>query len=494
MSVNARALALLSASFLLTPEVMAADRPWLEVRSDHFIVATDSNEKTARTLAWQFEQVRAAVRTICPWARAEIDRPVLVFAARDENTMKSLAPKYWENRGSDKPSSVSAYGSDRHYIALRADELAENTQGVNPYLNAYWQYSILTINAGLRRELPVWFDRGLAHVLSNTNVRSNDMEVGRVIPHHLQLLRSGAQRMRLREFLVVDRKSPWATLGTGQFPVFDSESFAFMHFLLFADGGTRRPLVDRLVGLIVSGVPAAAAVSQTFTDVDALERDFFLYLTRDVFQYGSIKADVNQNREKYTARPWTPAEALARQGLFHAAMDRPVEARALVAAAHKADPAQPDAYEVEGLLADDERNLELARAAYEKAVELGSTSFYAHFRFATLIRPGADQTMLGRVAQSLEKAATLNPNFAPTYQQLGGLQMQLGRSEPAIVSLRRAVELQPEQVAIRLSLARALNTVGQRADALREATAALATATNDNEKRLAQQALDQYSR
>src|SRR5688500_9223479 len=88
----------------------AADRPWIEVASPHFVVASDDNEKNARTIAWQFEQVRAAILTVCPWARADLDRPVLVLAPRDEAGMKTLAPRYWEERGAERPTSVSASG------------------------------------------------------------------------------------------------------------------------------------------------------------------------------------------------------------------------------------------------------------------------------------------------------------------------------------------------------------------------------------------------
>jgi hypothetical protein len=38
--------------------------------------------------------------------KGNLDRPVLVVTAKDENSMKLLVPKYWEVRGSLHPSSV----------------------------------------------------------------------------------------------------------------------------------------------------------------------------------------------------------------------------------------------------------------------------------------------------------------------------------------------------------------------------------------------------
>src|SRR5262249_5637113 len=84
----------------------ATERPWNAANSAHFMVISDDSAKTAREVAWQFEQVRAAIQTYWSWARTDLDRPVLVVAARDEDRMKNLAPKYWEQRGGNRPSSV----------------------------------------------------------------------------------------------------------------------------------------------------------------------------------------------------------------------------------------------------------------------------------------------------------------------------------------------------------------------------------------------------
>jgi hypothetical protein len=87
---------LLLALLLLPCASLAAERPWIEVKSPHFLVISDTNEKTARAITWQFEQVRAALKSVWPWVRLDIDKPVLVIAVRDEAGMKTIAPKYWE--------------------------------------------------------------------------------------------------------------------------------------------------------------------------------------------------------------------------------------------------------------------------------------------------------------------------------------------------------------------------------------------------------------
>ncbi len=477
-----------------TSVAVAADRPWVEAKSDHFTVASDASEKTARTIAWEFEQVRAAVLIVCPWAKANLDKPVLVLAPRDEAGMKTLAPAFWAERGVIRPASIYAAGPDRHYVALRADVLAENTVGVNPYLPAYRSYASIAVSTGLKRDLPQWFRTGLDDVLGNTDVRDSEIDVGRIIPGHLRTLRGGGQRLHLRELLKVDRSSSWGTFGDAQFPMFTAESWAFVHYLMFADKSVHRPKIDQFVTLVLGGTPIPAASDEVFKNVDALESDFFTYINRDVFEFGHITVDVNVNKEGFATRTWSPAEAKAKQALYLAATRRRVEALALVADARKLDPKLPDTYEVEGIFADVDRKAPEARAAYEKAVELGSTSFYPYLRFANIARAGADAATMVRVEQAFERAVALNAASVPALQQLGDVKVQLGHPDQAIALLQRAVELQPGVFPARMSLARAYWALARKQDAQREAREALALAGNDAEQNRAQQLVNQYSR
>jgi hypothetical protein len=65
----------------------AADR-WIEVKSAHFTVVASTNAGTARTLVWQLEQVRSAVKAVWPWAKVDLDRPLLVLTVGNEEDMR----------------------------------------------------------------------------------------------------------------------------------------------------------------------------------------------------------------------------------------------------------------------------------------------------------------------------------------------------------------------------------------------------------------------
>src|SRR3954462_9215644 len=78
----------------LHPPLHAAET-WVEVKSAHFTVVSNAGQGTAKTLAWQLEQVRSAIATLYPWAKVDLQKPMAVFGVKDETAMKALVPKYW---------------------------------------------------------------------------------------------------------------------------------------------------------------------------------------------------------------------------------------------------------------------------------------------------------------------------------------------------------------------------------------------------------------
>jgi len=195
-------------SLLATPASLpAADRTWLEVKTANFTVISDAGEKSARMVLWEFEQIRAAVKALWPWARVDVDRPIRVVAPRDEAGMRALAPQYWEEKGAVRPASLFVTGPDRYYVALRTDVKASDTAGTNPYRAAYWSYVALVLRSSVSRDLPLWYYVGLTEMMSNTIVRDTHLDIGRPIPWHVQRLRDRT-RLPARELLTLDRTSP----------------------------------------------------------------------------------------------------------------------------------------------------------------------------------------------------------------------------------------------------------------------------------------------
>lgn len=467
---------------------LAAERPWLEVKSAHFTVLTNASEKAARDVAWQFEQMRAALQRLWPWAKFSAGKPVFVLAAKDEATLKALAPHYWE-KGENKIVSVSVEGRDRHYLALQIDSSPSNDVRVNPYFNAYRAYVHIVLAASFDRPLPPWLSTGMSELLGNLRVRDSDVFLGRLVPWHIELLRQ-REGLPLAALIAMDRGSPFLKDSR---QLFDAESWGFLHYLMFGDEGRHAARLDHYATLLAQGAKPEVALRETFPDLLALEKGFNSYIHLAALQYRRIDIDVSLEREKFPTRAASAAESNAVRAAFHVAMRRPAEAAVLLAEAKAADQAAPEPFDVEGLLADSASDDDKARTAYAKAVELGSRSFYTWYRDAQL-HGRADRAAQKHVEKSVQRCVELNPEFAFGYSYLAEMKLRLSRATDALELARKAIALEPGQSYHHIAFAHALFDNGKRDEAVSEAERALALADNEHERGSASEMLQYVSK
>jgi tetratricopeptide (TPR) repeat protein len=456
----------------------AAERPWVAVGTSHFTVVSNAGEGAARDIAYQFEQVRSVVKSLWPWARIQTGRPFFVVVARDARDLRVLAPQYWQGPGF-RPAAVYVSGVDRDYVALRTDVDRRDELTLNPYATAYEGFASVMINASFPRDAPLWFRFGLQELIGNTLVRQKDIHVGRIIPYHLQRLAQGPL-MPLPRLLEATRESVNLRDESTR-RLFDAQAWAFVHYLVFGEKQANLPRLNRLNALILTGQPAQAAVREAFGDLAALESGFRMYLTQRLYSYTQVNLDLDVSKEAFTVRTLAPAEAAALRAGFLAAMRRPVEARALLAEARTANESLPGVYEVEGLLLDAEGKRDEARAAFERAIALGSESYYTHYRRASLAWPSGEGDF-APIVRDLEAAARLSPDYAPAHAWLAHARIETGAVPAAIESARKAVALEPGESVNHRALARGLANGGQYAEAMESIQRAIMLADNDRER------------
>jgi hypothetical protein len=99
----------------------AAKDVWIEVRTPNFMVISNAGEKEARRIADQFEQIREVFHSAFPKLRTEIGKPVIIFAVRNEESLKLLLPEYWETKGHTHPAGMYVPGEFEHFVAVRTD-------------------------------------------------------------------------------------------------------------------------------------------------------------------------------------------------------------------------------------------------------------------------------------------------------------------------------------------------------------------------------------
>ena len=456
----------------------AADQ-WIEVASAHFTITSNAGKGPTSTLAWQLEQVRSEIAVLFPWAKVDLNRPLVVFALKDEPSLKALAPAYWEKKNNIGAATVWVSGYERTFLALRADVEQDAKRHVNPYASSYFAYFSLILQQSTPTRLPPWFARGLAAVVSNTVIQDASVLFGPPAPWYLETLREG-HRIALPDLVAARNGSP--LLKGEMLHFFDAEAWALVHFLMFADQGARWEKLGRFSGMVASGTNPDAAFREALGRVEDLATPVHAYVDRSLFAYRAVQVNAEVKRESFTVAPVAPAEAAARKALFHVAMRRPAEAHAAIEEARKAGGAS-GAELADALLLDAEDKDDLARAALQRAIDAGSTDAYAHYRLASLLwTRDADRDTLTRIEALLSKAALLNVRYAAAYDFLSSVKSQLGAGDPTGLALR-AVSLEPSAAHHRLTAARLLANVKRYDEALKQVQAASELAETDAESR-----------
>jgi tetratricopeptide (TPR) repeat protein len=482
--------ALLTIGTLLGPATARA-ATWVEAKSPNFTVYSDAGEKRARAIAWQFEQIRAALSRLWPWARFDFGAPIVVYAARDERSMRALLPRHFEGRNPVKPTSLLVSAPEAHYVALRTDVSTGGAVNVNPYFSSYWSYVALVIRASYDRTLPPWFERGLAEVFSNTIVSGKEIQVGQIIPWNIERLRA-LTRPTVEALLSADSQSPLLA-GGERLATFDAMAWALVHYLTFGNQGKNIPIFNRFAMAVRDGADPNETLAEAYGGVIAVREGLARYIDQTLFVYQKVPVAIDISDAAFRVRQVPEPETAIELARFHAAMNQPVEARAQLASAG----GPPAGAEVEAALLDREGKKEEARIAYGRACEAGAATFYGEYRFAALSwPPGGDVTAdtLQAVERALQRSTALNPSFAPSHRMLAQALLRLNRHADALKAAERVEALERRDPYSHLLVSRALWGVSRPDEAMAAAKRALSLASTDQERRDAQTLVDFYAK
>ncbi len=440
---------------------MAATREeWIEVRSPHFTVVSDAGEKQARRIADQFEQIREAFQNAFPKLRADLNEPVTIFALKNEDSMKALLPSYWEVKGHMHPAGLYIAGEEKHSVVVRA-----NIQGENAYEVVYHEYAHALENLNFQG-LPLWLSEGVAEFLGNSRIHESFVEIGVPAPHHLAALHEN-KLIPIGVLLQVDTASPYYN-EDNRASMFYAESWTLVHYLMMDPEARQKHLLQNfLTAYQASGNPVYAA-QNSFGDLKRFAQVMELYSRQDQFFVSRVDTSVHGDPKSYSRRALAPAEVDALRGDFYSRTNRTKEATDALAAALQENPNLPQVHEALGILALSQQKTEEAEAEFAKAVRLNSNSFLAYYYSARarmryeMNSPEATQ----QVIADLEKAANLNPKFAPAYEALSSLySFDSATVDKAIIDGKKAVQLEPGTLSYAVSYGYVLLRIGKVADA-----------------------------
>ena len=446
---------------LLQPVIAwAKPESWLEVRSPHFTVITNSNEKQARRVADQFERMRSVFHSLFPKIQIDNLGSITVLAIKDEKDFRALEPAAYLAKGQLKLGGLFLRGADKNYVLLRLD-----AEGEHPYAVVYHEYTHLLLSKA--EFIPLWLNEGLAEYYQNTDIHEKDVALGQPSPENLELLRQN-RLMPLPMLFAVDHSSPYYH-EENKGSIFYAESWALTHYLEQQDFRDKTERLTIYAQLLAQNVDATTAATRAFGDLKQLQSALEGYVRQASFKYFRMPGSTDIDDSKFESRGLSPFEADAARADFLAYNGRTADARALLDQVLQGDPNNVLAHETMGFLEFRQQHIDAARNWYAQAVKLDSQSFLAHYYFAAIsMNSPMGQAEESQVESSLRASIKLNPDFAPSYDRLGALlAMRHSNLEEAHMMELTATQLDPGNFGYRLNAANILMQMGRGDDAVR---------------------------
>ena len=443
---------------------------WLELRSRHFTVVSNTGEEETRRVALEFERVRAMLLRALTNARVDPRQPVVVLAVNDEDSLRELLPQYWERKG-QRPVAAYWGGPHGHCIVLRM-----NAPEHERHRRVLHEYVHLLTHANVP-DLPAWLDEGLSEFWGTAVVQDDAVEVGRSAPHNLKVFQAQRSWIPLDELLAMER-APDAR-DKQRLSLFYAQSWALVHHLMLGGSSTNLEL----------------APSRDLGNLSQLKADLGQYVRGGRFR--AVRIELPQpeaespDRDEdlgLRVRALAPAQSLAIRAGCLVDGERPVAALPLLTRALATDPNEASVLETLGSFHFQQNNPLGAAQWFDRAIATGSASHLAYFYRAILAGPVPDQVLGGqpvRADEYLRRAIDLDPGFAPAYVRLAALYTrQADRLEAALPLMRRATELEPENAAYWVEFGKLLVSLDRPGEALEARQRALASARSTGSRRL----------
>jgi tetratricopeptide (TPR) repeat protein len=472
--------------FALTLSASARDTTshWSEVRSQHFVVLTDSNEKQARRVTSQLERMRAVFHVLLPTASDTAGSPVIVLALKDKKAFQALEPEAYLAKGQLELAGLFMRAPDKNYILLRLD-----AQGEHPYATIYHEYTHFMLR-NASEWIPLWLNEGLAEFYQNSAIEEKEVLLGQPSEDDILYLRQN-RLLPLTTLLKVDQTSPYYH-EEQKGSVFYAESWALTHFIRVTDRqkGTDR-LQDYAKRLIKKEDPVIAA-QEAFGDLNVLQKSLNSYISQGQFMMFKMNTGVTADESAFQFRaiPTTDADAIRADVLVY--NQRPKDAQVLIDAVLRDDPKNALAHETMGYLKFREGDMQAARKWYGEAVQLDSQSYLAHYYYAIMSMKSGENSQDPEIESSLRICMKLNPDFAPAYDALAmHYSMNPAKVDEAHFLNVQAINLEPDNVNYRMNAAAVLANGRRYDDALRVLKAATHVAKTPEEVAFVQARIDQ---
>src|SRR5208283_2440462 len=185
--IRSRLLLCMGLAMLCVPRPSAAEHHenWIEIKAPHFTVYSNGGEGDGRDAALEFEEIRALFQHLYPRLRVDSGKPTIIFAIKNEDSLKLFIPSYGQNSKSMHIGGFYHPSYDKNFAVVRTD-----IRGNGPLRNRalYHEYTHAYFHNNFRG-VPLWLDEGLAEYYGNTSIESKESRVGLPNDNELRALK-----------------------------------------------------------------------------------------------------------------------------------------------------------------------------------------------------------------------------------------------------------------------------------------------------------------
>jgi tetratricopeptide (TPR) repeat protein len=465
----------------LTAAPLDAADAWVEIRSPHFVVATDASDKDARTVAQQFEQIRGLLHSAMRLPKVDPPQPIVIIATQNEQVVKLLLPEDFATKSHTQHVGMYVHERDKDYVLVRINVPGSNVTPY-PYRVVYHEYTHALMRLNFDT-LPLWLEEGIAEFYGNSRMGQKQSKTGEVDARQLSVLQRNSF-IPIETLLQVDHTSPFYN-EKDQTSMFYAESWALFHYLMMSPDARRKELFNRFLTEYSKSGNQVDAATAAFGDLKTFGRVIEDYARQRTFYVETVTMRQDAELEHYTTRSLSPGETLALQGDFLSHRNLADAARPLLERAIASEPALPFAHEALGYCHYRLQAFGAAEQEMREALRLGSTDFSAlYFHGLLLMRDGTESEGQRREAiVSLERAVKANPQYAPAHAELAlAYARTAGMQDAAIGAALRAMKLAPFVLAYALNAGYVLANAGRTDEATLVANRLVAIAETPADK------------
>jgi tetratricopeptide (TPR) repeat protein len=391
--------------------------------------------------------------------------------------MRVITPDEWGGPEHVRPTGVFHSDGEKDYIVLRLD-----AEGTTAFHTSYHEYTHSLMYLNFPR-LPLWVREGVAEFFGNSLLSEARATTGTVDRGHLFVL-SKNEWLPMETLFQVSETSPYYN-ERNPASVFYAESWATVHYLLLDPEARRADLFTKYLAAWDAGADAVLAGRTALGDLSVFESAVKKYVGQANWRPGVALPGLAVLQEaSWKTRAMAPAEVLSLRGDYFAHRRMMDEARPLLEEGAKTGPEIAATHEALGYFYFRNSDFAAAQAEMQRAISLGADDFLPYFVLGSVALRNVTESEedIRDARKKLERAAELNPMFAPTFEALTQAYSRSAETlGNAVTAAETAVRLEPGTRGYQLNLAYTLLNNGKIAQARAVAEKLEATGSKEDE-------------